>query len=70
MEEPIKRRASELEVMVCEYLNQLRIEDSINMFGAVPYIATMFEIDRPQAKMMLEIWMNNFNEKGDYQWIR
>ncbi len=73
-----KRRASELEVMVCEYLNQLRAEGSMNslyieenpeMFGAVPYIATIFGIDRPEAKRLVLIWMDNFNEKGEYQWI-
>lgn len=69
MGDTTKRRASEHEVMVCEYLNQLRAEGSTNMFGAVPYIATIFGIDRPEAKKLLVIWMNNYNEKGDYKWI-
>jgi len=78
MGDSTKRRASELEVMVCEYLNQLRAEGSMNslyieenpeMFGAVPHIAAMFGIDRPEAKRLVLIWMDNFNDKGDYQWI-
>ena len=78
MGDTTKRRASELEVMVCQYLNQLREEGSTNslyieenneMFGAVPYIATIFGIDRPEAKRLVLIWMDNFNDKGDYKWI-
>ena len=51
--------------MVFEYLDELRDEGKINMFGAVPYIMQRFEIDDESfARGFLERWMDQFRESA------
>jgi hypothetical protein len=36
------------------------------MFGAAPYVATTFGIPKQEARRILSLWMNNFNEEANY----
>ena len=49
-----------------EYLNELRDSGVTNMFGAAPYVATAFDMPRTEARRILSLWMNNFNEEANY----
>jgi len=60
--EKIKITQEEKEVF--EYLNQLQQSGDVNMFGARPFIAAKFLIDRVEAGKMLSKWMENYNEDG------
>lgn len=61
-----KRKSTELEMEVFQFLNELRGSGSTNMFGARPYIMAEFEMEPAEAKTMLMLWMDNFNAAGDY----
>lgn len=43
------------------YLNELRDSGVTNMFGAAPYLATEFGLDKKGAREVLNEWMNSFN---------
>lgn len=47
-----------------DYLNDLRLSGATNMFGASPYLADEFDIDKYEARKVLSKWMENFNEDG------
>ena len=40
-----------------EYLTELRDSGAVNMFGAAPYLAEEFGLDRREAKQVLLEWM-------------
>lgn len=46
-----------------QYLNELREEGLVNMFGAASWLETDFDLTRHQAKDYVLYWMKNF--KGD-----
>jgi hypothetical protein len=46
-----------------EYLDDLRESGATNMFGAAPYLADAFEIDKKQAREILSYWMKTFGER-------
>lgn len=45
-----------------EFLDALRLTGKVNMFGAVPYLMSAFDIKRPQAVAILVEWMENYEE--------
>ena len=45
-----------------EYLNDLREEGSVNMFGATPYLMAEFDLSRKQAQAALSAWMLTFGK--------
>jgi hypothetical protein len=57
-------KATEEEVLV--YLNELRDSGATNMFGAAPYVQTAFDTDKQEARRLVSLWMENYNEDGDY----
>lgn len=62
-----QRAATDTEIHVMDYLQELREEGTTNMFGAVPYILEEFpELDRAEASRILTLWMKNFNSQGKY----
>lgn len=64
------RKATDLEIEVFNYLNDLRSSGVTNMYAATPYITREFpEIDKKEAIRLLTLWMKNFNEEGDYSMI-
>ena len=63
------RKTTPQEKQVMEYLNLLRDSGITNMFGASIYIQTEFAIEKKEATRILSLWMNNFNEKAEYEEI-
>ena len=44
------------------YLENLRQSGVVNMFGAAPYLADAFNIDKNTAREILSDWMKNYDE--------
>lgn len=44
------------------FLNALRRDGSVNMFGAAPWLEDYFLLDRREAKKVLMAWMQWANE--------
>jgi len=62
-----QRQATDIEIHVMDYLNELRDSGVTNMFGAVSYILNEFpELDKNEASRILSLWMKNFNEESNY----
>lgn len=55
---------------VFNYLNHLRETGVTNMFGAAPYIEEEFELSRLESRKLLTLWMENFDEDGNYDEIK
>jgi hypothetical protein len=64
------RKTTEQEKEVMSYLNDLRDSGVTNMFGATPYVEQEFEIEKREARRILQLWMSNFNEEGDYEEVK
>ena len=64
------RKTTEQEKEVMEYLNFLRNTGATNMFGAAPYVQEEFGIDKNEARRLVSLWMNNFNEEGKYEEVK
>ena len=39
------------------------------MFGASPILAEMFDLNKKQARNLLSLWMENFNNQVDYIYV-
>ena len=46
-----------------EFLDELRESGVTNMFGAAPYLAHAFELDRSTARAYLSYWMRTFSDR-------
>jgi hypothetical protein len=46
-----------------EYLDELRESGETNMFGAAPYLAAAFGLDKREARKVLSAWMESFSER-------
>jgi hypothetical protein len=40
------------------------------MFGAGQYLEAEFGMGRNEARAMLTLWMQNFNEEGNYEQVK
>ena len=45
---------------VYNFLDELRLSGTTNMFGAAPYIAEEFAIEEKEAREWLSEWMKDF----------
>lgn len=64
------RETTPIEKEVMRFLNDIRDSGSTNMFGASTYILEEFpELNKSEARKILSLWMENFNEEGDYDQI-
>ena len=45
-----------------DYLDELRESGITNMFGAAPYLADEFGVDKRQARSILSSWMENYGK--------
>jgi len=63
------RKTTEQEKEVLEFLNLLRNSGLTNMYGATPYITAEFGINKSDAQNLLKLWMSNFNEDGNYEYV-
>jgi len=57
-------KITEQEKEMFDYLNELRFDGQVNMFGAGEYLENQFVIDKQEARKVLSKWMSNFNEDG------
>lgn len=48
---------------VNSYLDAIRESGQINMFGAAPYVADMFNVSRSEARKYLQVWMETFSQR-------
>lgn len=68
--ESVERETTGFEQDVFLFLNDLRDSGETNMFGAGSYIVDEFDIDKREASKLLSLWMDNFNEEGNYDIIK
>jgi hypothetical protein len=61
------RETTQQEREALHFLNALRESGQTNMFGAAPYVETEFGVDRRESVRLLKLWMENFNEEGNYE---
>lgn len=47
------------------FLNRLRESGKINMFGASPYLAEVYDLTEREARKILTEWMDWVNENPD-----
>ncbi len=45
------------------YLDALRASNAINMFGAAPYVANEFKLEKATSRKILTYWMDSFDER-------
>lgn len=45
------------------FLDNLRESGSINMFGAAPVLAEMYELNKTEARHIVMRWMETFSER-------
>lgn len=66
-----RRTTTVVEKEVMEFLNDLRITGVTNMFGAGPYVKEEYpELSQKEIREIQSLWMNNFNEEGDYEYVK
>lgn len=52
-----------------KYLERLRISGVTNMYGAAPYLVSVFDIDKNEARTILSDWMKRYDELSKkYGW--
>ena len=64
------RETTDEEQQQMEFLNNLRESGECNMFGAGQYLEAEFGMGRNEARAMLTLWMQNFNEEGNYEQVK
>ena len=55
----------EMQEKINDYLDALREDGSVNMFGAAPYIAEVFGVNQKEAREYLKNWMKGFDKNQD-----
>jgi hypothetical protein len=45
------------------FLDSLRDSGQINMFGAAPYLAELYDLNRYEAKQIVLEWMSTYGER-------
>ena len=51
------------QIQYFEFLDQLREDGKINMFGAAPVLAEVYGLDKREARKVLLEWMDTFTER-------
>ena len=62
MNEPIVR-PDLLKNEYLQYLDELRESGETNMYGAAPYLAEEFDLDKNFARQVVAFWMKSFSER-------
>ena len=47
-----------------EFLDELRVSGTTNMFGAAPYLSDEFGITKSEARKILSYWMETFGDEN------
>lgn len=63
------RESTAQEKEVFSYLNELRKSGTTNMYGASVYVEGEFGLSSKESKELVVLWMENFNDKGNYEII-
>lgn len=50
---------------IFDFLDDLREQGSINMFGAAPVLREVFGLGRRESQIVLQEWMTSFTQRGD-----
>lgn len=50
---------------IFDFLDNLREQGSINMFGAAPVLREVFGLERRESQIVLQEWMTSFTQRGD-----
>lgn len=50
---------------IFDFLDDLREQGSINMFGAAPVLREVFGLGKRESQIILQEWMTNFTQRGD-----
>lgn len=53
---------TDFEIKCFDWLENLRKSGAINMFGARPYLAEAFNLDKRDSARILSKWMENYEE--------
>jgi len=65
------RKTTEEEQQVLERLNEIREEGQHNMFGVAPVIRAEFSLEtKSESRQLVKLWMDNFNEEGNYSSVK
>lgn len=64
------RQTTPIEKKVLNYLNELRDSGQTNMLGARPYVIRKFPVSSDEAQRLLQLWMANFNDEGNYDTVK
>ena len=62
-------KLTKLEKAVYEYLDALRETGVTNMYGAGPYVAEAFDMDKAEAHEHLNGWMKTFKEREEHKML-
>lgn len=46
-----------------EFLDELRLDGCVNMFGAAPYLVKEFSLSKTEAREALSYWMKTFGDR-------
>ena len=57
--------STETQKQYYRFLDSLRESGQTNMFGAAPYLAEMFDLDRREARKVLKDWMAQFGKEEE-----
>ena len=63
MEQEVAGYEPEFVQKVFEYLDFLRETGAANMFGAAPFVADEFDLDKRDARKFLTKWMETYGER-------
>ncbi len=53
--------------MYFQFLDSLRETGKINMFGAAPYLAEMYDLSRSEARTIVKEWMESYGKRKEGQ---
>jgi hypothetical protein len=56
------KRPAVVEQEHLDYLDGLRESGACNMFGASSYLVEEFDLDKKEARVVLQYWMDSFSE--------
>lgn len=64
------KKTTKQEKEVLMYLNRLKKANEMFLFGPIPRIQELFDTDKKEAKRLLSLWIDNFNEEGNYDEVK
>ena len=56
------QKFTDFEIKCFDWLEKLRQSGIVNMYGARPYLAEAFELNKEESRNILIKWMENYEE--------